>query len=103
MITYSLYCNACEAIGSSFAIQAKLLVNGRDLQCGDSLKQGTYENIALAFCLPHIEDILKAQGLTKESFLSLTQSEVRFYAEKILFFFEDIHLLSTSSRFYMIN
>lgn len=87
MITYSLYCNACEAIGSSFAIQAKLLVNGRDLQCGDSLKQGTYENIALAFCLPHIEDILKAQGLTKESFLSLTQSEVRFYAEKILFFF----------------
>ncbi|KHN77653.1 hypothetical protein Tcan_15130 [Toxocara canis] len=70
-----LYCNACEAFGSSIGVKAQLLLNGKNLRCGDGLAPGIYDNIELLFCLPPVEDILKTQGLTRESFLSLVQSE----------------------------
>uniref|UniRef100_A0A914ZDZ2 Uncharacterized protein n=1 Tax=Parascaris univalens TaxID=6257 RepID=A0A914ZDZ2_PARUN len=70
-----LYCNACEVFGSSIGVKAKLLIDGKSIKCGDSLPAGVYDNIKLLFCLPPAEDILKTQGLTRDSFLSLVRSE----------------------------
>lgn len=77
---FSLYCNACEVFGSSIGVKAQLLVDGKNIKCGDSLPAGVYDNIKLLFCLPPVEDILKTQGLTRDSFLSLVRSEVRSFS-----------------------
>lgn len=52
------------------------ILDGKPIKCGDSLKPGVYDNLELAFCLPELEDILQSQGLSRESFKSLVQSEV---------------------------
>lgn len=76
-MTFSLYCNACETLTAGKGVKAQLLLDGEPIKCGDSLKPGAYENLELAFCLPNIDDILESQGLSKETFKSLIQSEVR--------------------------
>ncbi|CAD6193284.1 unnamed protein product [Caenorhabditis auriculariae] len=70
-----LYCNACKTFGDSLGVQAQLLLDGNPIKCTDGLKQGTYDNLKLAFCLPRMEDILQSQGLTKETFLQLIQAD----------------------------
>ncbi|KAI6221301.1 hypothetical protein M3Y99_01563200 [Aphelenchoides fujianensis] len=70
-----LYCNACKTLAESKGVQAQLLLDGQPINCGDSLEPGVYDNLELVFCLPGIEDILQSQGLSRESFKSLVQSE----------------------------
>uniref|UniRef100_A0AC35FFJ6 Uncharacterized protein n=1 Tax=Panagrolaimus sp. PS1159 TaxID=55785 RepID=A0AC35FFJ6_9BILA len=70
-----LYCNACETLSASKGVKATLLLNGEPINCGDGLKPGTYDNIELVFCLPNIDEILQSQGLSKETFKNLVQSE----------------------------
>jgi len=70
-----LYCNACESLSKNLAVKAELLLNGRQIRCGDGLQAGTYDNLELSFCLPKVDDILLSQGLTKDSFLSLIEAE----------------------------
>uniref|UniRef100_A0A1I7X6J3 Uncharacterized protein n=1 Tax=Heterorhabditis bacteriophora TaxID=37862 RepID=A0A1I7X6J3_HETBA len=70
-----LYCNACKTFGDSLGVHAQLLLDGKPIKCTDGLPKGTYNNLKLAFCLPKMEDILRSQGLTKESFLQLVQSD----------------------------
>lgn len=72
----SLYCDACNTLGSTIGVTAQLLNNGENLECKSGLSPGIYDSIELAFCLPPVEEILKTQGLNRESFLSLVQSEV---------------------------
>ncbi|KAK6765244.1 hypothetical protein RB195_025251 [Necator americanus] len=70
-----LYCNACKTFEDNVGVQAQLLLDGNPIKCSDGLSKGTYDNLKLAFCLPKLEDILRTQGLTKESFLQLVRSD----------------------------
>ncbi|KAI6222598.1 hypothetical protein M3Y95_00910600 [Aphelenchoides besseyi] len=70
-----LYCNACKTLSESKGVNAQLLLDGKPINCGDSLKPGTYEDLELVFCLPELDDILQSQGLSRESFKNLVQSE----------------------------
>ncbi|CAJ0609713.1 unnamed protein product [Cylicocyclus nassatus] len=70
-----LYCNACKTFGDNIGVQAQLLLDGNPIKCSDGLAKGTYNNLKLAFCLPKMEDILRSQGLTKETFLQLVRSD----------------------------
>ncbi|PAV86574.1 hypothetical protein WR25_12977 [Diploscapter pachys] len=69
-----LYCNVCKNF-DELAVEAQLLLDGKPVKCTDGLKKGIYENIHLQFCLPKMEEILKSQGLSKETFLQLIQGE----------------------------
>ncbi|KAK5979994.1 hypothetical protein GCK32_000095 [Trichostrongylus colubriformis] len=71
-----LYCNACKTFGDNVGVQAQLLLDGSPIKCSDGLTKGTYNNLKLAFCLPKLEEILRTQGLTKETFLQLVRSDV---------------------------
>ncbi|VDK46824.1 unnamed protein product [Gongylonema pulchrum] len=73
----SLYCDACNTLGSTIGVTAQLLNNGKSLSCGATLPPGIYDNIELVFCLPPVEEILKTQGLNRESFLSLDGRSLR--------------------------
>ncbi|KJH40716.1 hypothetical protein DICVIV_13320, partial [Dictyocaulus viviparus] len=66
-----LYCNACKTFGDNAGVHAQLLLDDNPVKCSDGLKKGTYDNLKLAFCLPKLEDILRTQGLTKETFMQL--------------------------------
>ncbi|CAD5235624.1 unnamed protein product [Bursaphelenchus xylophilus] len=70
-----LYCNACETLAQAKGVHAQLLLDGKPITCGEGLKPGVYDNLELVFCLPEIDDILNSQGLSKETFKSLVQSE----------------------------
>lgn len=70
-----LYCNACKTFGDNIGVQAQLLLDGSPIKCADGLSKGTYNNLKLAFCLPKLEEILRTQGLTKETFLQLLRSD----------------------------
>uniref|UniRef100_A0A1I7ZKW0 Uncharacterized protein n=1 Tax=Steinernema glaseri TaxID=37863 RepID=A0A1I7ZKW0_9BILA len=70
-----LYCNACETFGQNVGVKAELLLNGKQIKCGDGLAPGVYDNLELLFCLPSINDILVSQGLSVETFKTLIQSE----------------------------
>lgn len=63
------------------------MLDGKPIGCGDGLQPGTYNNLSLEFCLPELDDILKSQGLNRETFKSLTQVDViiikLFYIFKI--------------------
>lgn len=71
----SLYCDTCRALENK-GLKAQLLLDGRSIDCDQGLKPGSYENLQLAFCLPNSDELLKAQGLDKETFKSLVQTEV---------------------------
>ncbi|KAL3103203.1 hypothetical protein niasHS_002389 [Heterodera schachtii] len=70
-----LYCDACQTLEENRGLKAQLLVDGKSISCGQELSPGTYENMELVFCLPNAEEMLKSQGLTKETFKSLIQTE----------------------------
>nr|CAD2189937.1 unnamed protein product [Meloidogyne enterolobii] len=70
-----LYCDACQTLETNKELKAQLLLDGKPLSCGEGVKPGIYENMELAFCLPNADEMLKSQGLTKETFKSLIQSE----------------------------
>jgi len=70
-----LYCNACETFEKQLGAQAQLLHNGHPVRCGQTLRKGTYDNLELRFCMPKLDEVIKSQGLTKQTFLSLLQSE----------------------------
>ncbi|KAF7632938.1 hypothetical protein Mgra_00007640 [Meloidogyne graminicola] len=70
-----LYCDACQTLETNKELKAQLLLNGKPISCGEIVKPGTYENMELAFCLPNADEMLKSQGLTKETFRSLIQSD----------------------------
>ncbi|XGW33266.1 hypothetical protein V3C99_017605 [Haemonchus contortus] len=70
-----LYCNACKTFSENVGVHAQLLLDGSPIKCSDGLSKGTYNNLKLAFCLPPLEDILRTQGLTKETFLQLVRSD----------------------------
>jgi hypothetical protein len=57
-------------------LKARLLLDGKPISCGEGIRPGQYENVELAFCLPTADEMLKSQGLTRESFKNLIQSEV---------------------------
>lgn len=75
-LKFSLYCDACESLTTSKTLKAKILLDNKPIECGYKLQPGTYNNIALEFCLPDLDDILQSQGLTRETFKSLTQPDV---------------------------
>uniref|UniRef100_A0A915MB37 Uncharacterized protein n=1 Tax=Meloidogyne javanica TaxID=6303 RepID=A0A915MB37_MELJA len=70
-----LYCDACQTLETNKELKAQLLLDGKPISCGEGVKPGIYENMELAFCLPNADEMLKSQGLTKETFKSLIQSE----------------------------
>lgn len=76
---FSLYCDACQTLEENKGLKAQLLLDGKPINCGEGLKPGSYENLELAFCMPNADEMLKNQGLTRETFKSLIQSEVKEY------------------------
>jgi hypothetical protein len=74
---FSLYCDACQTLETNKGLKAELLLDGKPINCGEGLKPGSYENLELAFCMPNADEMLKNQGLTRETFKNLIQSEVK--------------------------
>ncbi|KAK0404854.1 hypothetical protein QR680_017666 [Steinernema hermaphroditum] len=70
-----LYCNACETFAQNVGVKAELLLNGKQIKCGEGLSPGIYDNLELLFCLPSINNILVSQGFSIETFKTLIQSE----------------------------
>lgn len=71
-----MYCDACHSLTANKGLKAQLLLDGKSISCGQGLSPGTYENLELVFCLPKADEMLQSQGLTRETFKSLIQTEV---------------------------
>jgi hypothetical protein len=65
-----VYCDVCNSAKDIDKVSSGLVqlesTNGQALECQSGLKEGTYDNIRISFCMPTKAEVLKSQGIDED-------------------------------------